>query len=213
MPSRSLAAGVAAGFVLLATTMAGPAGAHVTITPPTVEAGEWSVVTLEVGHGCGDFATTRLEVKVPEQLLTLTPTRSVYWGVETTEIDLEEPVTDEHGNTFNTRVDTVVFTAAEVLPSGLRDTVELAFTAPETPGEVLTFPTLQTCEESEQAWVQVPQDDQDPATLDWPAPQVEVVAAAPSGTDRTTAIVAWAGLGAGLLGMLLGALAFAHSRR
>lgn len=140
---------------------ASPAAAHVSLVPGTVEAGTDAVVTLEVDHGCGTSATTRLEVRLPDELTGVTPGPTRSWRVEQQD-----------------RV--LVLTAATPLPSDLPDSLSLAFRAPEEPGTVLAFPTVQTCERGEESWIQVATDGSDD-DLDRPAPTLRVTEATASG--------------------------------
>src|SRR5699024_8102726 len=69
-------------------------------------------------------------------------------------------------------------TADTPVPDGQRDAFELSLQIPEEAADsTLYFPTVQTCEEGETAWVQIPDDGQDAHDLESPAPSVEVVAA------------------------------------
>jgi uncharacterized protein YcnI len=157
-----------------------PAGAHVTATPSTAAAGAYTVVTFSVGHGCEGSPTTRIEIQVPESVLAVTPTRNPYYEVEKTMVDLDEPVADAHGNEVTERVGSIVYTADTPLPEGQRDTFELSFQLPDAEGEMLTFPTVQTCQEGETGWVEVPAEGQDADELDSPAPGFEIL---PAGDD------------------------------
>jgi uncharacterized protein YcnI len=169
-----------AATAAIALSLAAPAGAHVTATPSTAEAGAYTVVTFSVGHGCEGSPTTKIEIQVPESVLAVTPTRNPYYEVEKTMVDLDEPVADAHGNEVTERVGSIVYTADTPLPEGQRDTFELSFQLPDAEGEVLTFPTVQTCQEGETGWVEVPAEGQDADELDSPAPAFEIL---PAGED------------------------------
>ncbi len=219
-----------AATAAIALSLASPAGAHVTATPSSAEAGAYTIVTFSVGHGCEASPTTSIEIQVPESVLSVTPTRNPFWDVEPTVEQLDEPVADAHGNEVTERVASIVYTARTPLPDGTRDTFELSFQLPDAEGEMLTFPTIQTCEEGETAWTEVAADGQDSDELDSPAPGFEILPA--SGSDghqvadtsgeeteaaATTAtedssMLGWAGLGAGLLGLVAGGLALARTR-
>jgi periplasmic copper chaperone A len=208
--------GLAAAMVLLGAT---PAAAHVSVSPSTAEAGATTVLQLGVNHGCGESATTSLEVKVPDGVNSVTPTRTPFWEISSTVVQLDEPVADGHGNELTERVDTVVFTATEPLPSDERDTVELTFVVPEEAGRTLAFPTVQTCEDGENAWIQVAQDGQDPEALESPAPTLAIIDAVSSesgeagGSGDSSDVVAWLGFGAGMVALVLAGLALALARR
>jgi uncharacterized protein YcnI len=169
-----------AATAAVALSLAAPASAHVTATPSTAAAGAYTVVTFSVGHGCEGSPTTRIEIQVPESVLSVTPTRNPYYDVEKTMVDLDDPVTDAHGNEVTERVASIVYTADTPLPEGQRDTFELSFQLPDAEGEVLAFPTVQTCQEGETGWVEVPAEGQDVDELDSPAPAFEIL---PAGED------------------------------
>jgi len=112
----------------------------------------------------------------------------------------------------------VVYTARTPLPDGQRDTFELSLQIPEdAEGQTLTFPTIQTCEAGSTSWTEVPADGQSEDDLEHPAPAFEVTAASSDddddGDDDATDGLAVAGLVAGLLGLALGAVALARTRR
>jgi uncharacterized protein YcnI len=222
----------------IALSLVAPASAHVTATPSTAAAGAYTVVTFSVGHGCEGSPTTKIEIQVPESVLSVAPTRNPFYEVEKTIEQLDEPVADAHGNEVTERVASIVYTADTPLPEGQRDTFELSFQVPDAEGEMLTFPTVQTCEEGETGWVEVPADGQDADELESPAPGFEITAAGAGGhgddasaepaadepaeesTDETVAADAgdtspalgWIGLVAGLLGLAAGVLALARTR-
>ena len=228
-----------AATAAIALSLASPANAHVTATPSSAAAGAYTVVTFSVGHGCEASPTTGIEIQVPESVLSVTPTRNPFWDVEPTVEQLVEPVADAHGNEVTERVASIVYTARTPLPDGTRDTFELSFQLPDAEGEMLTFPTIQTCEEGETAWTEVAADGQDSDELDSPAPGFEILPASGDGhgggaaeeaSDQaadtsgeeteaaaTTAtedssMLGWAGLGAGLLGLVAGGLALTRTR-
>jgi uncharacterized protein YcnI len=222
----------------IALSLVAPASAHVTATPSTAAAGAYTVATFAVGHGCEGSPTTKIEIQVPESVLSVAPTRNPFYEVEKTIEQLDEPVADAHGNEVTERVASIVYTADTPLPEGQRDTFELSFQIPDAEGEMLTFPTVQTCEEGETGWVEVPADGQDADELESPAPGFEITAAGAGGhgddasaepaadepaeesTDETVAADAgdtspalgWIGLVAGLLGLAAGGLALARTR-
>lgn len=218
---------------------AGAASAHVSVSPSEGAAGSFTVLTLSVPHGCDGSPTTKVVVQVPEQILSVTPTRNSNWDVKKVMTQLDEPVTDTHGNEVTERVGQVVYTAKTPLPEGYRDAFELSLQLPDAAGETLTFPAIQTCEKGETAWVEVPAEGQNPDELVAPAPTVTILPAeveedaatqtaaesdeaadessaateeapAESGSGNGLAI---AGLVAGLLGLVAGGAALVQVRR
>ena len=230
-----------AATAAIALSLVSPASAHVSATVSDASAGAFTVATFSVPHGCEGSPTTKIEIQVPESVLSVTPTRNPYYEVESTIEKLAEPVTDAHGNEVTQRTASVVYTATTPLPDGQRDTFELSFQVPDAAGEMLAFPTIQTCEKGETAWTEVPADGQDSDELESPAPAFEILPASGAGNhaDETADETAdepdpgaaagaahdeggedgdgsdalgWAGLAAGLLGLAAGGLALARTR-
>ncbi|WP_183101571.1 YcnI family copper-binding membrane protein, partial [Nocardioides pelophilus] len=143
----------------------------------TTPAGSYAVLTVSVPHGCDGSATTKIAIDLPEPIHAVTPTRNPFWTVEKEMEQLDEPITDAHGNEITERVDQVVYTARTPLPEGQRDTFELSLQLPDAEGETLAFPILQTCEEGETGWTEVAADGQDEDDLERPAPLVTITAA------------------------------------
>lgn len=205
--------------VTVGLSMAAPAAAHVSITSTTATVGAYAVLTVSVPHGCDGSATTKVEVQLPEEVLSVTPTRNPFWDVRTTTVPLDEPATDAHGNTVTERMGSVVYTAREPLPEGQRDAFDLALRLPDQAG-TLAFPTVQTCETGAVAWVETPAEGQSADELDHPAPALTITdgdvtdpsASAAPAADGSEAMAVF-GVGAGFLGLLVGGAAVARGRR
>src|SRR5690606_8253738 len=105
--ARLGAAAGAAGLLTLA--VAAPASAHVTVTASDTAAGAYTVLTFSVPHGCDGSATTRITIQMPEEVVSVTPTRNAYYGVEKKMAKLDEPIEDAHGNSITERVGQVVY--------------------------------------------------------------------------------------------------------
>lgn len=230
-PRRIVLTGAAA-LIIGVVGFASPASAHVTVTPSTTAAGAHAVLRFTVGHGCGSSPTTRITIQIPAQITSVAPTRTALWQITEQTETVDPPAVDAHGNTVAKRVASVTFSTQTPLPDGYREVLELAVLLPEGKGTRLAFPTIQTCEQGESAWIEVPQDGQDVAGLQWPAPSFVVsepgdgrrhdataghapAARAPAtaptpGTDRFLTIAA---LVAGVLGALIGGAALVRQRR
>jgi uncharacterized protein YcnI len=234
--ARLLALPAAVGVVALT---AGPAAAHVSISPAEGPAGSYTVLTVSVPHGCDGSPTTKVAIEMPEQILSVTPTRNPLWDVEKVIEKLDEPATDAHGNEITERVGQVVYTAKDPLPDGYRDAFELSLKVPDAEGETLVFPSIQTCEKGETAWVETAPEGST-EELDAPAPTFTVLPAEGGGhgadpasdeseetadeaqaddvqpvaaeTESSNAL-GIAGLVAGLLGLAAGLFALVQVRR
>ena len=219
--TRARFVAVPAVVVAIGVIAAAPAYAHVSISVTDAHAGAFTVATVSVPHGCDGSSTTKIAVKIPDQILSVTPTRNPFWNVEKVMVELNPPATDAHGNEVTERVDQIVYTAKEPLPEGQRDAFQLSFQMPDAAGETLLFPTVQDCVKGQTAWVEAPvEGGEEP---EHPAPAITVLAAAdegeePESTGTTGAEddndwLAWAGLGLGALGVLLGGAALARGRK
>ncbi|MEU6138697.1 YcnI family protein [Nocardioides sp. NPDC047086] len=220
----------AAGITFL---LAAPASAHVTVTPTETAAGAYTVLTFSVGHGCEGSPTNKITIQVPEGVNTVTPTRQPFYDVKVTKEKLAEPVKDAHGNELTERDATIVYTAKTPLPEGQRDAFEVSLQLPEEEG-TLAFPTVQTCEKGETAWIEETPEGatEEPES---PAPAFEVTAAEaedghghgaeePAGEKAepvaddvedgdSSNLWGAVGAGAGILGLIAGATALALGRR
>lgn len=184
----------AAALIISLVGFASPASAHVTVTASTTAARAHAILQFSVGHGCGDSSTTKITIQIPAQITSVTPTRTALWKIT------KQP-------------QTVTFSTETPLPDGHREVFELAVRLPDAKGTRLIFPTVQTCEQGEAAWIEVPQDGQNIEELELPAPSfiiTEPAATAVSGVDNT---LTFAALAAGLLGSVLGGVALVRQRR
>lgn len=167
--------GLAAMGAAILAMLSLPASAHVTATSETDQAGAHTVITMSVPHGCDGSATTQVSIQIPDLIESVTPTRHPFYEVETVSQKLDPPVDDGHGGELTSRVSEVIYTATSPLPDNQRDAFELALQLPEEGAQTLYFPAVQTCEDGEAAWIDIPAQGQDPEELTMPAPSIEVV--------------------------------------
>lgn len=216
---KPLLAGAAAvgGAVALSIGLPTMAWAHVGLSGSSTAAGSSTLLTFAFSHGCGDSPTTRLAIQLPEGIDAVAPTVNPGWTVEKVMATLDAPVTDAHGNQLTERVAQVVYTAKEPVPNGVRDAFVLSLTLPaDGAGQTLVFPTVQTCQAGENAWIEIPADGQDPRELDSPAPSLTVTEATdadPAGDDARTDPLVVVSLAIGTLGLVTGGMALARGRR
>ena len=90
----SIAALLTAGTAL---ALAAPlsASAHVTASASSTAAGSYSVITFSVPHGCEGSPTTAIAIEIPDDILSVTPTRNPYWTFDLTKIPLDPPTEDQ----------------------------------------------------------------------------------------------------------------------
>jgi periplasmic copper chaperone A len=170
----------ATGLIVLAS--AGVASAHVSILEQEVEAGAFALLTFQVPHGCDESPTTEIRIQIPVETPQVTPTVNANWEVAMTMEPLDEPVEGRFGEQLTERVAEVVYTAKTPLGAEFRDVFVLSIPIPDDlAGTVLHFPTIQTCEAGETAWIEIPAEGQSEDDLESPAPAVEVVEASVDG--------------------------------
>ncbi len=174
---------VGAGVAVLSLTGALVASAHVTVSADTTAAGSYALLTFSVPHGCDGSATTKIAIKIPDQVTSVTPSVNPNWDVQKVTEPLNPPLTGSDGDQITERVDQVVYTARTPLPADLRDSFVLSLKIPDAAGQSLRFPVVQTCETGETAWIEQQAAGQpEPAH---PAPSFEVTVA--DGSDRHSA--------------------------
>ena len=207
------ATGLALGAGLL---IAGPASAHVTISPGEGVAGAYTVATVSVPHGCDGSATTRITIKVPKELVSITPTINPDWTVTKKMQKLATPIKGEDGE-ITERTSQVVYTAKKPWPDGYRDAFELSFQVPNAAGKTLYFPSIQKCAKGETDWVEIAAEGQ--PEPEHPAPSFKVVSATadsagPVTKSNDSGSDGWGITGAiaGILGLLAGGTALARTR-
>ena len=166
----------AGGLVILAS--AGSAFAHVSIAEDEVAAGSTALITFQFSHGCDGSPTTEVRIQMPAAIAQVTPTVNANWDVAKTMETLDTPIEGSHDEQITERVAEVVYTAKAPLEDGYRDAFVLSVPIPkDAAGTTLYFPTIQTCEAGETAWIEIPADGQDGEELEAPAPSIAVVEA------------------------------------
>ncbi len=204
--------------------------------PDKTAANSYALLTFGIPHGCDTFGTTKVTITLPAELNDAQPTVNPNWTVEKVEEQLPEPKALDNGTSITKRTSQIIYTAKAPLDPHLRDALVLSVKLPDTPGKTLYFPTLQNCEQGQTDWSEIPQEGQDHDSVKSPAPSVTVTEAvtdehaghgaatgaasgaahdmdqATSVTDNGAQARSWAGLIAGVGGLLLGGLAFLRRR-
>jgi uncharacterized protein YcnI len=151
------------GAAALLAALAGPALAHVAADPGQAPAGAYQKVAFRIGHGCGKTATTALRLEIPAGVASARPQPKPGWTLE-----IEKPQGED-------RITAVTWRGA--LPADQFDDFALLVKLPAE-AATLYFPAVQTCGEEEEQWTEVPDAEDDPATLKHPAPALRVLPAA-----------------------------------
>jgi uncharacterized protein YcnI len=149
---------------------AAPAAAHVVFDgPDSGAAGSYVRTGFMVPHGCDGSPTTSLTVQIPEGITSVKPEAVPGWKASMTMRKLDKPVEAGHGQTIDEAPATVTWTGGP-LPDSEFVSFGVSMKLPEgKPGDVLTFPVVQTCEQGEVRWIEVAAEgEEEPAH---PAPQ------------------------------------------
>ncbi|WP_354236130.1 YcnI family protein [Arthrobacter sp. UYEF3] len=216
------------------------ASAHVGVSPDKTSANSSALLTFAIPHGCEQSSTTKLTITLPSELNDAQPTVNPNWTAAKVTEQFPEPKKLADGSAITKRTSQIVYTAKAPLSPEFRDVLVLSVKLPDAAGKTLYFPTLQTCEAGQVDWSQIPAAGQDAHSLQSPAPSVMVTeavagtdvhgahAAAVLGTAADTAsgtaqasaanddggqARSWAGLVAGVGGLILGGLALLRSRK
>lgn len=178
---------VATGAVALALAIAAPASAHVTANPNEGPAGGFFKTDFRVGHGCDGSPTTEVSVEIPGNVTSVHPQQVAGWNIETRMGELDEPIESE-GETITEGIREVTWTAEEPLPDAHMQEFGVSMALPEgESGEPLWFPFVQSCEEGEHAWIEVPDSVEEWGDLDEPAPYVVLGAGEEGGEEESAA--------------------------
>ena len=213
---------VLAGAGVLLVGLAAPAWAHIEPTVEEAPAGGFVTFALVVPHGCeDDTGTVKLEVQMPDGVESATPQFLPGW----------EATVDDAGPV-------VVTWEGGPLPHDQFMEFGLSVQMPDTPGETVLFPTIQTCESGEEvSWIEAtPEGGEEP---EHPAPAIAltesdgehthgeegeepaedehaddaVTGTTSSGDDSSSDSLAVVALIVGALGLLVGGYAVMSSRR
>ncbi|MDY0945695.1 YcnI family protein [Frigoribacterium sp. CFBP9039] len=177
--TRPVAAALVAGAAGLALALGAPlaASAHVELEASSTAPATLSVLTFAVGHGCEGSPTTSLAIELPAGVQSVTPTVKPGWTITESAPPADPTVLE---------ATTVTYTADTPLPDGFRDTVEISALLPVDgqAGDLVAFPTVQTCESGSYAWSELPSSDPDDPEPNEPAPAL-VLTDATSGAGAT----------------------------
>ncbi len=225
---------VTAAAALGVLGFAGAADAHVTVNPNTATQGGYARIAFRVPDESDTASTTKVEV----QLDTNNPVASVSimpvpgWTATTTTSQLATPLTDDDGNKITQAISQITWTAnsadTAVKPGQFQEFPVSLGPLPKT-GK-LVFKALQTYSDNtvvrwiDEAAAGQPEPEHPAPVLTLtaatgddtaPAPATTKAAAAPSGDSNDTAALTVGIVGAvlGLVGLILGGLAFLRTRR
>jgi periplasmic copper chaperone A len=230
-PGRSRRARAAARVLLVlggagagVLALAGPAFAHVKVSPSSAQQGSTAELTFRVPNEESKAATVELQLQVPtahpiaQFLVKPVPG----WKISVQTVQLPKPVVTDDGS-FTTAVSEVTWTGGTIEPGQYQD---FSVSADPLPSGIsqLDFKAIQTYSNGDVLrWIDLSQPGQpEPAH---PAPVLTLTAAgavagtpaagakSASGPDTTALALGAAGLAAGLLGLVAGGAAWRRAGR
>ncbi len=152
-----------------AAVLAPAAAAHVTLNPSEWEAGGFARFAIRVPNERDNAATTRVTVQFPESVVEARFEPEPGWKRTIEMVPLDEPIEEEGEEPITERLATVTWSGGRIEPGEFVE-FGVSFRVPETPGEGLLFPSIQTYSGGEIVrWI-----DPDPEA-DTPAPRVTVL--------------------------------------
>lgn len=162
-PAASIRGGLCALLALSAIAM--PAAAHVSIDPPQAAPLAYVRAALRVPHGCGDAATTRIEVRLPEGLTGARPMPKPGWNLVLTP---REAGTAPAGHGAVRDLAAIAWEGGR-LANEHYDEFVLRFRVPDRANETLWFAVRQDCEGGRSVdWSQIPAEGR--RLSDYPTP-------------------------------------------
>ncbi len=166
---------LAALTALVSVLMAGPALAHVSITPSEATVGSTAVLEFKVGHGCDGSPTNEVSIQIPAGISAVRAEPIAGWELSYDVGTLPEPV-ESGDETITEGVVSVTWSGGSLPDDHIqRFTIQVGLPA-EGEGTTLWFPTVQTCDEGEIAWINIPAAGEDPHSVDEPAPGLALLA-------------------------------------
>lgn len=152
------------------------AHAHMGVTPSEAVVGERTIVSVRIGHDCGDetIGTTNFTVVLPPRMPSVSVEQMGNWRTIIHKAPADPPIDTGHG--FADEYVSAV-TYLGFLPDGFYQMFNLRILMPETVGEELWFKGYQDCHNqgTSIAWATIPSEE-DPKPR-YPARSVTLIEA------------------------------------
>lgn len=152
----------AVAAVIVVLVSGGIASAHVETDPLAMEAGSSGTVAFNVEHGCDGSPMTDLKIQIPQGVTDVT-------------------AVDKDGWTATVSGDTVEFKGGP-LDAATQDHFDITLTVPAQAGD-LHFPAIETCENGELDWIEIPTDGA--PEPEFVAPTLKITEGPPTSADLT----------------------------
>ena len=165
----SAALGAAAAAILLPVSAA---SAHVGIDIAEAKADGFAFATFRVPHGCEGSPTTKVKIQIPDGVVSVKPEAVAGWKLEI----VNGPITpyDSHGTMISEGVKEVTWTGGPLADAHVAQ-FGMSLKMPNKAGETVYFKTIQTCEQGETAWIEIPAEGAEEP--EHPAPSLKLISA------------------------------------
>lgn len=192
------------------------AAAHVDALLEGGGPGETGLITLRVPGESANPATTKVEVRIPDdiQIRTVLAQPVPGWKLDIKKKKANPPIYRDDGTPVDEVVSSVTWTATGpgILPGQFDDFVLEAGPLPDI--ETLALPTYQTfVDGTTDAWTEPVPEGSDP---EYPVPSVNLGASsdgASGGGSGLTSVIAWTALGFAVIAVALGIFSIDRARR
>ena len=174
-------------LLVVAFVAAPTAAAHVTINPGEWEAGGFARFAVRVPNEQDSASTTKVTMQFPESVISASFQQVPGWKRTIKMAQLDEPV-EVFGEQVTERIARVTWSGGSIAPGEFEE-FGVSFQIPETPGEDLVFPAIQTYSNGEVVrWIGPPDADAPaPVVTVLPPAEEEEGAAATTTTEEQTA--------------------------
>lgn len=147
------------------------AQAHIVLEQKSAPAASYYKASFMVGHGCEGSPTTRISISIPDGVVNVKPMPKPGWQVQARVETLPKPY-QLHGKTFTEGVTQVTWTGGPLVDANYDEFVMLT-RLPDAPG-TLYFKIVQTCEQGETRWVEIPAEGKTMRDYKSPAAVLEI---------------------------------------
>lgn len=170
-----LGAAVAALAALSAFAPA-PAAAHVTLEVQQAQAGSTYKAVFRIPHGCDGAATTRVTIRLPEDVTEARPMPKPGWRLTTTPRSGAGAAPAPTGHGAPPAQLAEIAWEGGPLEDAHYDEFVVRMRLPNRPGEMLWLPVVQDCVGGAQsAWVEVPEPGRRVSDYRHPAPALRLI--------------------------------------
>ncbi len=138
-------------------------GAHNYLLETESPAGYVRDIVMRVPHGCKDSPVINVRVKIPDDVYRVTVAHRDDWDVDVKMRKVDPPVVGDAGREITETVDEIIWSnPKEPLPADRVGEFRFRAKLPNEVGRILFFRTLNTCEEGDDNYIDLPEANLDP---------------------------------------------------